>query len=103
MNKVDTTLLVLAFFAGALLGAGYFAGLWLTVCRMPKARSPYRLYGFSLLLRLVLLLAGFYLLALRGAAVLLAGGLGFMMARQLWLLGKRGGAKQVGEFRNGEE
>jgi F1F0 ATPase subunit 2 len=89
MIGTDLTGLVIAFVAGAVMGAGYFAGLWLTLCRMAKASSPYRLYGVSLLLRLTLLLGGFYLLAIRGYGGLLASGVGFMVSRQLWLMAKR--------------
>lgn len=107
MNGVDALPLVFAFVAGALLGAGYFAGLWLTIRRMAKASSPYRLYGLSLLLRLTLALGGLYLLAARGTAVLLVGGVGFITARQLWLLGKRGPAtqsvKQSAKLGDGDE
>ncbi len=106
MNGIDTMQLVLAFVAGALLGAGYFAGLWLTVRHMQKISSPYRLYGLSLLLRLSLALGGLYLLAVRGTAVLLVGGVGFITARQLWLLGTRGVAtqpvKQLSKRRDGD-
>ncbi len=89
MIETDLTWLVIAFAAGAALGAGYFAGLWLTLCRLPSASSPYRLYGVSLLLRLTLLLGGFYLLAVRGYGGLLAAGVGFMVSRQLWLIATR--------------
>lgn len=103
MNKSDAILAGMAFGVGVLLGGGYFAGLWLTVCRMPKAPSPYRLYALSFLLRLILVLGGFYLLVLRGPLALVAGGLGFLVARQLWLLGKKGAAKQAKEFGDGEQ
>jgi F1F0 ATPase subunit 2 len=79
----------MALAAGAALGAGYFAGLWLTVCRLSNTPSPYRFYSLSLLFRLTLVLAGFYLLAGRGYGYLLAAGVGFMVSRQLWLLAKR--------------
>ena len=89
MTGTDLTGLGMALAAGAVLGAGYFAGLWLTVCRLPNSRSPYRFYSLSLLLRLILVLAGFYLLASRGYENLLAAGAGFMVSRQLWLIVKR--------------
>lgn len=95
MAETDLAGLGMALVAGAALGAGYFAGLWLTVCRLSNARSPYRLYGLSLLLRLTLVLAGFYLLAARGYGDLLAAGVGFMVSRQLWLMAKRSRAAQT--------
>ncbi len=94
MIGTDLTGLGMALAAGAALGAGYFAGLWLTVCRLPNASSPYRFYGLSLLLRLTLVLGGFYLLAARGYGELLAAGVGFMVSRQLWLIAKRSRAGQ---------
>lgn len=92
MTEMDLAGLGLAAVAGIVLGAVYFAGLWLTVRRLPGNPSPYRLYSLSLLFRLCLLLAGFSLLATRGHKMLLVGGLGFMAARQAWLLSQRRGA-----------
>jgi len=89
MIGTDLTGLGMALVAGAALGAGYFAGLWLTVCRLSNTRSPYRFYSVSLLLRLTLVLAGFYLLASGGCGDLLAAGVGFMVSRQLWLIAMR--------------
>ncbi|MCD4689706.1 MAG: ATP synthase subunit I [Desulfuromonadaceae bacterium] len=89
MTGTDLTGLGMALAAGAALGAGYFAGLWLTVCRLANTRTPYRFYSLSLLLRLMLVLAGFYLLASRGYEDLLAAGVGFLVSRQLWLMAKR--------------
>ena len=96
MIGTDLAGLFIAFVAGAAMGAGYFAGLWLTVCRLSSTQSPYRFYGSSLLLRMTLVLAGFYLLAAKGYENVLVAGVGFMVSRQLWLLAKRSQtAKQV--------
>ncbi len=92
MTEMNLVGLGLAALVGIVLGSFYFAGLWLTVRRLPGNPSPYRLYSLSLLLRLCLLLAGFSLLATRGHKMLLVGGLGFMAARQAWLLNQRRGA-----------
>lgn len=89
MTGTDLTGLGMALAAGAALGAIFFAGLWLTVRRLPRVRSPYRFYALSLLFRLTLVLAGFYLLAAGGTKDLLASGAGFMLSRQLWLFAKR--------------
>ena len=89
MNWNELAGLGIALAAGAALGAIFFAGLWLTVRRLSKARSPYRFYALSLLFRLMLVLAGFYLLSAGGYKDLLAAGGGFMVSRQLWLLAKR--------------
>lgn len=92
MTEMNLAGLGLAALVGIVLGSFYFAGLWLTVRRLPGNPSPYRFYSLSLLLRLCLLLAGFSLLATRGHKMLLVGGLGFMVARQAWLLSQRRGA-----------
>lgn len=89
MTEIDLTGLSMALAAGVVLGAGYFAGLWLTVCRLSNTPSPCRFYSVSLLLRLTLVLGGFYLLAAGGYGDLLAAGVGFMLSRQLWLIAKR--------------
>ena len=52
--------LLVAFFAGVLLGGCYFGGLWWTVRRLPRARHVWRLYFGSLLVRLALVLVSFY-------------------------------------------
>ena len=56
--SVSSTLFCLA--AGALIGAVYFGGLWLTVTKMRTATHFYRLMIFSWLCRTALLLGGFY-------------------------------------------
>jgi F1F0 ATPase subunit 2 len=89
MTGIDLTGLGMALAAGAALGAVFFGGLWLTVRRLPGTRSPYRFYSLSLLFRLTLVLAGFYLLAAGGYGVILAAGVGFLVSRQLWLMAKR--------------
>lgn len=94
MAEIDLVGLSMALAAGAALGAGYFAGLWLTVCRLSYTPSPYRFYSVSLLLRLTLVLGGFYLLSAGGYGDLLAAGVGFMLSRQLWLMAKGSRAAQ---------
>lgn len=48
--------------AGAALGVFYFAGLWLTVDRLPRSGSPRRLVALSFVARLAVLLAGLALI-----------------------------------------
>lgn len=69
--------------AGATLGLLFFGGLWLTVRRVPEARRPGLLMAGSFLVRVGLLAAGLLLLARAGAAHLLAGLLGVLVARTL--------------------
>lgn len=51
---------ILAFFWGILLGGFYFGGLWLTVCHLPMASSPRRLWLTSFILRLPPALLGMW-------------------------------------------
>jgi len=53
--------LFLAFVAGLVLGLFYFGGLWLTVQRLPQSRHPGLLTLASLVVRLGVTLAAFYL------------------------------------------
>jgi len=53
--------LLLAFAAGIAVGFFYFGGLWLTVQRLPQSRRPAVLSLVSLIIRLGLTLAVFYL------------------------------------------
>ena len=77
----DVPGLVLAFVAGFALGSLYFAGLWLTVRRLPDASRPALLMLGSLVLRLAVVLAGFYLVAAGHWARLALALLGFVGAR----------------------
>jgi len=53
-------LLALALVAGLVLGAIFFGGLWWTVRRGLSAKSPALWFLGSMLLRMSLVLAGFY-------------------------------------------
>jgi F1F0 ATPase subunit 2 len=78
-----TVSLVLAFLAGLALGLFYYGGLWLTVQRLPQSRSPGVLAVVSLLLRLTLALAAFYLVMGGRWERLLACVAGFLLVRTL--------------------
>lgn len=52
--------LLAMYLSGAVLGAGYFAGLWLTTQRLQQSHPPALLLITSLLLRTLFLLTGFY-------------------------------------------
>lgn len=78
------TAVALGLGAGAVLGAVYFAALWLTTRRIPGSRHPGLLVAVSYLARLALLGAGlFAVVRLGGAPALLAALLGVIMARHL--------------------
>jgi F1F0 ATPase subunit 2 len=74
-------LLALALVAGLLLGAIFFGGLWWTVRKGVFAKSPALWFLGSMLLRMSLVLAGFYFVG-RGDWVRLVTCLfGFIIAR----------------------
>jgi F1F0 ATPase subunit 2 len=53
----------IAALAGILLGIIYFGGLWLTIQRMSQTDRPILLLMSSFVIRLGLVLAGFYLVS----------------------------------------
>ena len=67
--------------AGLLLGAFFFGGLWWTVRRGISARNPALWFSLSLLLRMSIALAGFYIVSANSWQNLLLGLLGFIIAR----------------------
>ena len=77
----DIPALVLAFFAGALLGVFFFGGLWWTVQKGVTSERPALWFLGSLLLRTGLILAGFYLVSQGHWSRLVACLLGFLIAR----------------------
>jgi len=79
----EAAILVLASGAGVLLGAGFFGGLWYTVRRGLSSKRPALLFLGSLLLRTSIILAGFHFVAGGRWGRLLAGLLGFIIARVL--------------------
>jgi len=79
----ETLRLVLAWLAGGLLGAIFFGGLWWTVRRGVSSPRPALWFFGSLLLRMSIVLAGFYFVG-RGSWVrLVVCFLGFICARFL--------------------
>ncbi|MDY0185849.1 MAG: ATP synthase subunit I [Desulfuromonadaceae bacterium] len=77
----ETLVLVLAFSAGAVLGAFFYAGLWWTVRKGLTSSRPALWFMGSMLVRTVVTITGFYLVAdgqlLRMGLCLL----GFILAR----------------------
>ena len=70
-----------ALFAGMLLGAIFFGGLWWTVLKGISARQPALWFGLSMLSRTGIVLAGFYFVADSDWKRLLACLFGFIIAR----------------------
>lgn len=73
--------LVLAFVKGGLLGAMFFGGLWWTVRKGFSSKQPALWFLGSLVLRMVLVLAGFYFVSGGHWERLLVCLLGFFIAR----------------------
>jgi F1F0 ATPase subunit 2 len=87
-----TVLVSVAFAAGTALGWIFYAGLYRTVRTLGSTRHPALLVGGSLLLRILLLVAGLWALLVAGERwighgwlALLPGLLGVMAARTLLL------------------
>ncbi|ETX11838.1 F1F0 ATPase [Marinomonas ushuaiensis DSM 15871] len=72
---------VFAVFVGLVLGAFYFGGLWLTVRRLSTSPSVALLFLVSMLFRISVVVAGFYVLLGNSWQQLLLGLLGFMVLR----------------------
>ena len=77
----ETLSLVLALVTGILLGAMFFGGLWWTVQKMVSSQWPALWFFGSLLLRMGITLAGFYLVALGHWERLVVCLVGFAIAR----------------------
>jgi F1F0 ATPase subunit 2 len=79
--------LVPALAAGVLLGAIFFGGLWWTVCRGVSSQRPALWFFGSMLLRMSITLAAFYLVGREDWERWLLCLLGFVLARLVarWL------------------
>ena len=73
--------LLMAFLAGAVLGALFFVGLWWTVRKGVASERPALWFFGSLLLRTILILAGFYVVSQGHWSRLVACLVGFFLAR----------------------
>ncbi|MHB1592195.1 MAG: N-ATPase subunit AtpR [Sulfuricella sp.] len=70
-----------ALVAGVLLGAFFFGGLWWTVRKAVSSKQPALWFLGSMLLRTCIVLLGFYFVSGGDWKRLLAGLLGFVIAR----------------------
>ncbi|MGV8841944.1 MAG: ATP synthase subunit I [Pseudomonas sp.] len=84
MNSNEIIFIALAGVAGAALGTLFFAGLWWTLRRGLASNRPALWFFASLVLRLSLTAAGFYVVAGDDWRRLLACLLGFVLAR--WMV-----------------
>jgi F1F0 ATPase subunit 2 len=79
----ETLSLVLALMAGVVLGGIFFGSLWWTVRKCVSSKQPALWFFGSGLLRMTVVLAGFYFVAQGHWERLLACLLGFVMARAI--------------------
>lgn len=77
----ETTSVILAFIAGCLLGAVFFGGLWWTIRKGVASRQPALWFSGSLVLRMAILLTGFYFVAHGEWPRIVACTAGFLLAR----------------------
>lgn len=88
-------LLTAAVLAGAALGALFFGGLWWTVQRAAVSPRPALWFGPSLLLRIAVVAAGFYLINDGSWPTLAACLAGFVLARVAVLRVSARGSRSV--------
>lgn len=79
----DVAVLALVFAGGAVLGAGFFGGLWWTVRRGFASAQPALWFFGSLLLRMAVTLYGFYLIGGNEWQRWLAALAGFLVVRSV--------------------
>ena len=79
----ETVMLVLAGGAGVLLGAIFFGGLWWTVRKGVSSQRPALWFLGSMLVRTGIVVVGFYVVSDGRWQRLVAGLLGFVIARLL--------------------
>lgn len=79
----ESFMLVLSGVAGLALGAFFFGGLWWTIGKAVASEKPALWFLGSLLLRMSVVLAGFYLVSGGDLKRMLSCVLGFFMARLL--------------------
>ncbi len=72
---------LLAFLAGAVLGAFFFGSLWFTIRQLPTTGWPIRLVVGSYFGRMAIALLGFYLIMQGDWTRAIAGLLGFITVR----------------------
>ncbi|MCX5848155.1 MAG: ATP synthase subunit I [Deltaproteobacteria bacterium] len=100
-NSLDVKMLFTlfaAFVAGLALGTFYFIALWQTVQRLSSAKSPAYLMLTSFILRMAVVMSGFYLVMSGGHWERLASAmLGFIIIRKIltYRLGPQNAAETV--------
>ncbi len=95
--------IVLSFPVGILLGAFFFQGLWWTVNKLTTTHNQALLFVASFLLRMGVVLAGFYGLLLLGVPHLLVALAGFFASRvwYIWTFKPKEPARIAGDGSRG--
>jgi F1F0 ATPase subunit 2 len=103
MNEFLLPLLALlaSLVEGALLGVFFFVGLWWTVCKIESTKHVALLFLGSTLLRTSVVILGFYFLLGDNWQRLIAGLLGFIIARIVIIRLTRGGVQSKGSVAAG--
>jgi F1F0 ATPase subunit 2 len=86
-------MLILSALVGVILSVIYFGGLWYTVQNLDRVKQPALLFTGSFLIRMVVVLAGFYLVSdgrIERLAVCL---ISFFITRQVFLKWAQGTKK----------
>lgn len=73
--------LFLALVAGAALGVIFFGGLWYTVRLGLRSKQSALIFAGSLIIRMAIVLAGFYYIGANSWQKMLAGLVGFLLTR----------------------
>ena len=73
--------IILAFIGGMLLGVIFFGGLWFTVKKIIKSKTPALLMLSSFIFRIIIVLLGFYFIGLGDWKKLITCLVGFIIAR----------------------
>ncbi|MGI5819654.1 MAG: ATP synthase subunit I [Armatimonadota bacterium] len=79
--ETESFSVIIAMVIGTVVGLGYFAGLWITVQALPRAKRPVLTWALSALLRVAGATVVFVVLLRWGVTHALAGLAGFVIAR----------------------
>ncbi|NLO06669.1 MAG: ATP synthase subunit I [candidate division WS1 bacterium] len=79
--EFDPLTAMISLIIGTVVGLGYFAGLWITVLRLPQSPRPMVLWSLSALLRVAGATTVFVVLLRWGTTEVVAGLAGFVLAR----------------------
>ena len=79
--ELEAIPIIISLIIGAIVGMGYFAGLWITVQTLPSAKRPRLTWALSALLRVAAATLVFIILLRWGVTEAVAGLAGFTIAR----------------------